>query len=185
MTAQDEPLQNGPAENNLIIGRLVRLNARALTPGSIQNRCGDCGDAVWLSPSSMIEDGKVICCVCFAKLMQEDDKIKPRTNDLQRKEIKDAGVDVDPVDAEVMRGLIAWECFMAQSPRDVEDFKSDKFFWAFAKRLKAGTVGLARTDGISVKKVYAFPSTEAAFKGLESIFIDGKDAPEGGHLERG
>lgn len=179
----EEPSQTPTDDQNLIIGRLVRLNATTTTPGSIQNRCQDCGDAVWLSPSSMIMDGKVVCCLCFAKVMREDSEIRPRTNDLQRQEIKDAGKDIDPVDPELLRGLIAWECFMAQSPRCAEDFRTEKFFWAFAKKRKAGTVGLALTNGLDSKKVYAFPSTEGAFKALESIFIDGKDEPEGGHLE--
>ena len=176
----EEPPQTDPADDhNLIIGRLVRLNATTTTPGSIQNRCQDCGDAVWLSPSSMIMDGKVVCCLCFAKVMREDDTIKPRTNDLQRQELKDAGKDIDPVDPELLRELISWECFMAQSPRSVKDFSPSNFFWAFAKRLKAGTVGLVQTNGTEVGTVYEYASTEEAFKGLESIFLDGKDEPDG------
>ncbi len=177
----EEPPQTDPAEQNVIMGHLVRLHSRTLTPGSIQNRCEDCGEAVWLSPSSIIAEGKVLCCVCFAKRMREadDNELKPRTNEIQRQEIKDAGADVDPEDPELLRGLVSFECFMAQSPRTIEDFSPDNFFWAFAKRLKAGTVGLTRTNGLEIKTVYEYASTEEAFKGLESIFLDGKDEPDG------
>lgn len=175
----EEPPQSNPADNKVIMGHLVRLHAKTLTPGSIQNRCQDCGDAVWLSPSSMIAEGKILCCVCFAKLLREDEEMEPRTNEVQRQEIKDAGADIDPEDPVMLRALVSWECFMAQSPREAKDFHSEKFFWAFAKRLKAGTFGITRTNGIKLGIVYEYASTEEAFKGLESIFLDGKDEPDG------
>lgn len=165
----------------VILGSMVRSHRGDLMPGSIVQRCTDCGERVYISPSSMIEDGDVLCARCFLVEWRKEPARELRTNDVQREELKSKGIDIDPTDMKHTRAVVAWELYLDQTPRSPEDMVRGKPFWCIGASVKAtgAEVALALTDGHETKAMYIFRSSDEVFRGLEDIFFDGEEEPKG------